>query len=422
MVKISLAGKENIRMVKRRGNACMVILIGIAMMTSAGTVRGETEAPAALAAVQQKVAAEFGRLDSEMKTAAEALGTAGLKGEAARSVLNGLCGKFSYAVDCAAVDTQGKMVTVEPAPFRTFEGKDISGQEQVRSVMKSRRPVLSRVFNAVEGFAAIDLEYPVADAEGRFIGSLSLLFKPEQFLGDVIRPAVQGMPLDIWAMEKEGLILYDVDRQQIGLNLFTSRLYRPYAELIRLGRRISKMPEGSGDYWFLSGPDRKTVKKNAHWKSVALHGTEWRLVAIHVEQGSSGKDAGTADQNLALEQRLESFAARDFLLNALACDNKTRAMKYLKEFYDHTPGIYSVQWVNEKGINRFGYPVKNSLSDYNYTQNRTQGDAEILKILSERKQAVWEKTLLEGKRGVFTFTPAFKDKQYLGMVYVIRLK
>jgi hypothetical protein len=409
-------------MTMRRWCTCLILLFGVAWAMAANPAWGGTGTPTALLTVQKKTAAEFGRLDSEMKQAAAALGTAGLVGDRARSILKGLCGKFSYAVDCTAIDPQGKMVTVEPAAFKFYEGKDISGQEQVAYVIANRKPVLSPVFQAVEGFTAVDIEYPIANAEGRFLGSVSLLFKPEKFLGDIVRPEIQGMPLDIWAMEKEGLILYDIDPRQNGLNLFTSRLYRPYTELIRLGRRISKMPEGSGSYWFLNGPEKKTVKKNAHWLSVSLHGTAWRLVVIHTEQDPSGKDAGTVDQKWGLEKKLEAFAKKDFLITALAGDNKSKAMKYLKEFFDHTPGIYSVQWVNDKGINRFGFPAKNSLSDYDYHLKRTPGDSEIIKFLAEKKQIIWEKTLMEGKTGVFTFSPVFKDKLYLGMVYVIRLK
>ena len=409
-------------MTMRRWCTCLFLVFGTAWALAVNSAWSNPETPTALLTVQKMTAAEFGRLDSEMKQAAVALATSDLAGDRARSILNRLCGKFSYAVNCAAVDLQGKMVTVEPAAFKLYEGRDISGQEQVAYILTNRKPVLSQGFQAMEGFAAVDIEHPVATPEGRFLGSVSLTFRPDKFLGDIVRPTLQGMPLDIWAMEKEGLILYDIDPRQNGLNLFTCRLYRPYSELIRLGRRISKMPEGSGSYWFLDGPEKKTVKKNAHWVSVSLYGTAWRLVAIHMEQDPSGKDVGTGDQKWGLEKKLESFVKKDFLIKALAGDNKNKAMKYLKEFYDHTPGIYSVQWVNDKGINRFGFPAKNSLSDYDYHQKRTPGDSEIIRFLAEKKQIIWEKTLMEGKTGVFTFSPVFQDKLYLGMVYVIKLK
>ena len=99
-----------------------------------------------------KVEEEFGRLDAALNRAAATLGACGLEGEKARSALRELCCALPYAVDCSTIDGKGRMVTVEPAPFRRFEGTDISDQEQVRRVRESGKPVLSSVFMSVEGF------------------------------------------------------------------------------------------------------------------------------------------------------------------------------------------------------------------------------------------------------------------------------
>lgn len=383
-----------------------------------------TEAPLPLATVHQKVAAEFNRLDAGLKGAAQALGTAGLTGDNARAILAELCGGFGYAVDCTAVDPSGRMVTIEPAPFRHFEGKSIGDQEQVKRVMETRKPVLSAVFRAVEGFEAGDIEYPVTTPEGKFLGSVSLLFKPEKLLGDIIVPLVRGMPVDIWAMEKGGLILYDIDTPQIGLNLFTSPLYRPYAELLGLGRRIVATSNGNGVYRFIRDPAKKVVKKSAFWQSISLYGTEWRLVAVHVERDGSGQETagGLSVSAPTPEMRLKTFSKERSLTAALAGGDKTTAMKLFREFYEATPDIYSVQWVDEKGINRFGYPEENSLADYDYRSNRVPSDGDMLKVLAGRKPAGFEAPLIEGNKGIFTFRPVSGQGRYLGMVYIIRLK
>jgi hypothetical protein len=120
--------------------------------------------PPLLAEAAQNLSVELNRLDDGLGRAAQKLGKSGLTGPEARGALSALCSKFSYAVDCAAVDMQGTMVTLEPAPFRRFEGKNIAGQEQVQRILKTGKPVLSGVFRAVEGFPAIDAEYPVANA------------------------------------------------------------------------------------------------------------------------------------------------------------------------------------------------------------------------------------------------------------------
>ncbi len=245
-----------------------------------------------LVLVKQNMTAEFDRLDTGLKQAAETLATAGMTGSKARLALTKLCSNFDYAVDCATVDIQGRMAAIEPSPYRKYEGKDISGQEQIKHIIKNGRPVLSKVFRAVEGFPAVDVEYPVSDPAGKRLGSVSILFQPEKLLRKIIVPLAQKTPVDIWVMEKGGLILYGADIFRLGLNLFTSARYQPYKGLVRLGRRIEAVPEGNGVYRFRSGLPRKIVAKNAVWKSVSLYGAEWRLVAVSVEHQDASHQAG----------------------------------------------------------------------------------------------------------------------------------
>lgn len=235
-----------------------------------------------LEAARQKVTAELNRLDEGLREAAAELGKTGLTAAGARPPLASLCGKFDDAVDCSAVDLQGRMAVVEPEAFRRFEGKDISGQEQVRRVLKTGRPALSSVFVSVEGFPAVDAEYPVVSPEGKKIGSVSVLFRPEKFLGKIFAPLTRQTSVEIWAMEKGGLILYDADASQIGLNLFASKRYQPYAGLLALGKRIAAKPQGKGVYEFTDGRSANVVRKKALWKTVSLYGTSWRLVAVTV--------------------------------------------------------------------------------------------------------------------------------------------
>jgi hypothetical protein len=397
-------------------------LITVACLAGASPALCSADQPLSLTMAREKVTGEFKRLDNALKHAAETLGTTGLTGDRARSALRELCGGFSHAVDCTAVDATGRMVTVEPAPYRRFEGSDISNQEQVERVKDSRKPVLSTVFRAVEGFEAADAEYPVTAPGGKFLGSVSLLFSPSRLLGDIIRPLTEATPFDIWTMEKTGRILYDVDVPQIGLNLFTSRLYRPYGSLVRLGRRIATQAEGSGVYRFKAQTSKKTVANNAYWQTVSLYGSEWRLVGIHVEQDASGKRTGHTKPASTPEQSLESLATERTLIAALTNGDKKRVNELFKEYYENTPGIYSVQWVDINGINRFGYPAENSLMDYDYHSGRAASDTETIRILMDKKPAITEAPLFEGRTGIFTFRPLFSGERYLGMVYFITIK
>ena len=240
--------------------------------------------PAALLQTRQQVTAEFDRLDHSLKKAAKELGKTGLTGDDARRILTATCQEFSYMMDCSVIDLHGRMITVEPARYRSVEGTDISDQAHVINILKHHKPVLSAVFRTVEGDLAVDAEYPVFSPKGHFIGAVSVLFKPEHFLGEMIKPMVKGGSLDIWVMERGGRLLYDVDPQQVGLNLFTSPYFHSYKELQQLAKKIAQSPQGNGTYRFKKAnlTDHDVTKK-ACWQSVSLYGTQWRLVGIQVE-------------------------------------------------------------------------------------------------------------------------------------------
>ncbi|MBI5593972.1 MAG: hypothetical protein HY881_26280 [Deltaproteobacteria bacterium] len=396
-----------------------VFLLFCMMNASQGWCNDNT--PITLEDARKKVQSEFDRLDAGLKQAAAQLGVSGLTGDAARKVLAELCGDFSYAVDCATLGPDGKMLTVEPVAYRRFEGADVSGQEQVRRVMQGQKPVFSSVFVSVEGFDALDVEYPVTTGDGKYLGSVSLLFRPEKFLGDIIRPLVEGIPMDITVMETGGRTLYDADEQQIGQNLFSSPLFQPYPSLIALGRQMAMNPSGVGKYTF---PDRTTkaaVTKEAYWQTASMYGTDWRLVGIHVEPKSAGHRALPVKvQNP--DRPLESFADSNVLIKALERGDSRSIMKLFRKFHKDNPGIYAIQWIDEKGINRFGYPVENSLKNYDLRSDRSQSDPELLKAVQEKKPGVFEFPLFEGNRGIFTLMPVFSGEHYLGMVYVIVIK
>jgi hypothetical protein len=178
------------------------------------------------------------------------------------------------------------MLAVEPEQYRSAEGSDISGQEQVVRLHATLRPVLGKTFVAVEGFAAVDLEWPVSAADGSLAGSVSALLRTDTFIGDIVETVPAEASVDkLWAMDADGLILYDPDAEQVGTSLFLDPLYQPYPDLLALGREIAKRPTGSGSYEFFAQGSATPIVKDATWDSVGLHDTPWRVVAALVSAG-----------------------------------------------------------------------------------------------------------------------------------------
>jgi len=242
----------------------------------------QSDVDKALSQAQQTVQNELDQLDQNLAVVAAQLSGLDLAGEQAQNIISGLLTNRPYIADVSTVDRNGILVTVEPADYQQYVGSDISSQEQVIRLFRTQQPVLSQNFTSVEGFEAADLEYPVFSSNHDVVGAVSVLFKPDVLLGNIISTIVQGQDYDIWSMQLDGEITYDVDPREIGQNLFVDSIYEPYPSLIALGKEIAANKAGIGQYEFLNNGLQKMVKKSARWNTVSLHDTEWRLVLIQV--------------------------------------------------------------------------------------------------------------------------------------------
>ncbi|MBN1665324.1 MAG: cache domain-containing protein [Deltaproteobacteria bacterium] len=184
-----------------------------------------------------------------------------------------------YVIDAAFIDNRGIMKLIEPGRYKMHEGSDISKQEAVIKMMKTKKPLMGHYFLSVEGIKSVDMEYPVFSKGNRFIGSVSLLIKPDDMIHTVAAPVEKDLHVNCWVMQKDGVILYETDAKQMGLNLFTDPLYKDYPELIALGRNMIKKQQGNGFYTFLVHDGKKVIKKQAFWKTIHFLNNDLIIVA-----------------------------------------------------------------------------------------------------------------------------------------------
>lgn len=238
----------------------------------------QRELQAVLFGLKVEIASVVDLLDADLKRSAAALAGTGLVGVQARAILKQLYDTQPYIIDCDTVSDRGVMLTVEPAEHRASEGSDISAQAHMVRLFATRKPVISGLFSSVEGLPAIAFHHPIFAAGEKFIGSISALFSPEYLLASIIGPISSNLPVDIFLMQTDGLVLYDADPKQVGLNVFTDPMYRPFPELRALAERVAAEREGTGEYRFLEKGAGPATIEVAFWRTVDVHGTEWRLV------------------------------------------------------------------------------------------------------------------------------------------------
>jgi hypothetical protein len=246
-----------------------------------GPASQEVQLKTATLQIQQAVQSELDNLDLDMSAAASQLSGTGLSGPEARQILNVLYSRHPFIIDTCTADIAGKMVTVAPDAYSSYEGSDISQQDVTVKFNETKKPMLSQMFTAVEGMDAVVIIGPVLSQNGDFMGSLSALFKPETLLAAASEPTLRGTGIALNVIQLDGLNIYDSQGNDTGKNLFTDPSFQPYTDLISLGHRMVAEESGSGSYTFIDHTTGKTVKKQAFWASVGLHDTAWRLVSVY---------------------------------------------------------------------------------------------------------------------------------------------
>lgn len=239
----------------------------------AGSLNNEGQLQTTTQKIQLAVQSELDSLDRDLSSAASQLARTGLSGSEARQILDGLCSKYPFLIDCLAADAAGKVTAAAPEAYRKYEGTDLGTQD-------IKKAVLSPVFKAVEGMSAVSLMWPILSDKGEYMGIISALFKPETLLAGITGPLLKGTDVEFNVTQLDGLNIFDSQGDDIGKNFINDPSIQPYQDLVTLNTRIAALESGTGSYTYLSHKTGTPVKKQAFWSSVKLHDTPWRLISV----------------------------------------------------------------------------------------------------------------------------------------------
>jgi hypothetical protein len=406
---------------KNRYSEIMMTII-IMFILCANTVFAQAPPPA-LELVTGNIKSELAKLDKALHITSIKLSTAGITGTDAGKILLDLHEQFKYDVDVSTIDTKGMIKEVKPRAYTVHKGKDIKTQEQIKTVIKTKKPVISRLFKAVEGFEAIDFEYPVFNRNMNYIGSVSLLIDPDTFFGKCINSAIEGVPVDCWVMQTDGTVLYDIDNEEIGRNILNDKLYKPFPSAVSAAKKIAASDSGYTTYEFKGNKMEDVVTKEAWWKTIKFHNATWRVVLVKVKTGNEAFSKRTASQ-LGLkttEDNLISLSKDENFAKAVEKGDRKAIKKYFTDFYDNNPDIYSIQYINDDYINVMGYPESNSLKNYDISNRETRSDTKTYDVVRSRKTESFDVPLLEGRWGRIFMVPVYSGRDWAGAVYFIKI-
>jgi hypothetical protein len=378
-----------------------------------------TETPFILKIAFEAINAHLQAMDRDLAQAARGLSTLDLKGEQARAIIRQLqARRADMVIDTSTISAQASMLLVEPSPYRFVEGTDISDQEHIQTLLRTRQPVMSHVFRTVEGVPAVDIEHPVISADGHYLGSVSAIFQPWVLIGKSVNDLIAGMPVEIWAMQPDGMIIYDADRHEVGRMLFSDPLYQSFPELLQLGRQIAVEAEGSGSYSYVKAGTHDVVQKDAWWVSVTLHDTVWRLVSVHPAKASIV--ASSAAARPFSRDALHALAREASLIQALARGDKERAITRFQQVVMAHNDVYSLSFIDAGAVNRFGYPRENSLFDVDLRKQTDVASVAIVTAMEHREELVYRGPLVEGGPACYFLMPVLDGQKYLGSLLWIQ--
>jgi hypothetical protein len=264
----------------------MAFILGSALVAASHAFGAEADAiQPALQKAKSSLAVVLAAIDKDLANAAKKLADMDRSGGAARSVLSALCKDRPFAYDCAIIGLDGKLGLIEPEYARKYEGADISFEDSVKDVFKTRTSLVSKVFETLDGTSKIDFECPIINARGELVGSVSLLVNHDKLLEGVLAPLMKRQPCKIWVMQTNGLCIYDQDPAQINKNVLVDPMFQPFADLVAFAGKVAGEPAGAGSYSFYTKglEDQTIVKKKAVWDTVKMPANEWRIVVVEIE-------------------------------------------------------------------------------------------------------------------------------------------
>ncbi len=238
--------------------------------------------PAEISTVITAVTASLDSLSHSISAEVTLFEQNGVDTSVIRTKLLALFNGSSFATEMVFTTPQGILQIAEPSAYYSYQGTDISQQPHVIKAFQTKQPVLSDAFMVVEGYQAVVEMHPIVQ-NSQILGAISALYPPEDLLGRIIEPIVSGQSFEIWVMEKSGRVLYDQDVAEIGLNVLTDTAYANFPELLAACELMAAEASGETTYSFYQTGTSTIVTKRTFWKTLAVHGNEWKVIWVKPE-------------------------------------------------------------------------------------------------------------------------------------------
>lgn len=169
-------------------------------------------------------------------------------------------------------DSVGKIIFTLPQNSRAI-GRDISRQKHMIQILSDHQPVVSDVFQAVQGYQAVVIHYPVF-VDGQYNGSIALLLDFEKLTKNILSEIKIGKSGFAMMLSRDGIELFCKEKNHIGKPLDIS-----HKDLSSIVDSMRSGKEGISSFVINS----QNKRNFAYYIPVRINNTFWSLVITYSE-------------------------------------------------------------------------------------------------------------------------------------------
>jgi len=179
------------------------------------------------------------------------------------------------------VDAGGRIMSTFPFDQESI-GVDISSQDHIREIMKTHQPVVSDVFEAVQGFRCIAFHVPVFRGES-YAGSIAILIDFDHISKNFLEDIQIGSDGYAWLLSPKGVELYCPVPGHIGKTVYETSGRFPSVLSMADEMTLGKRGETTYTYDRLRGNIIDTLTKQAVYLPIPVINTFWSIVVATPE-------------------------------------------------------------------------------------------------------------------------------------------
>ncbi|NLF88642.1 hypothetical protein GX563_07450 [Candidatus Bathyarchaeota archaeon] len=227
-----------------------------------------------LSEVQAKVDEELTCIGQSLIYAAEQLSSAGLTGAQVDVILSALAANSSYIIDAGTQDMNCVMAAIQPSTYSGSIGKNVGEQKWLNTNPDGAiTPTMTPVIPLIEDLTGVAMAAPVFNSNKQQIGTVSVVFNPQELLSDAITAVTTDPQYEFTAIQTNGAILFDSMGAEVGTNLFDET---SNTEILTVGSKIAQTSSGYSTYNI-----SESLHKQCYWTTISQYSQDWRLIIHH---------------------------------------------------------------------------------------------------------------------------------------------